>query len=403
MTMTDIPDIIEFTTDPQLLGLSISPTQETLLRAIHGLPLSGAEQLDIWRRCTGRSTYPATPFGEGTIVAGARAGKDSRIGAPVLCYEAAFDEHERELGKGERAVYPLVAQDTRGAGVAFGYVSDYFTNSPLLRRLVAEPPLASELRLTNGSRIVCYPCTLRSLRAVSIPAAVLDEVGFWRLEGQANADTEVQASIRRGMLGFSRPRAVKISTPYMKSGVLYDDFKRAWGVDDPDLLVWKSTSVAMNPTLTAERLERERRLDPLRFAREYEGEFAEDLSAFLVGAWVDDAVMAGRREIPPVEGVVNCLTGAVDAAGGGNDAFTFSAVFPEGEGDDRCLVQAVGRAWGGRGESIDLQAVVGEIASIDRGSLRPGRGVRRQLCRRVDAAGVRSGGPPLSRRRVHAQ
>ena len=35
-----IPSIIEFTTDPQLLGLSLSDAQETLLRSIYGLPLS---------------------------------------------------------------------------------------------------------------------------------------------------------------------------------------------------------------------------------------------------------------------------------------------------------------------------------------------------------------------------
>jgi hypothetical protein len=217
--------------------------------------------------------------------------------------------------------------------------------------------------LTNGSRIACYPCTLRSLRAVSIPAAILDEVGFWRLEGAADADVEVQASIRRGMLGFSRPRAVKISTPYMKSGLLYADFQRAWGVDDPDLLVWRAPTALMNPTITRERLERERRLDPLRFAREYAAEFAEDISAFLVGAWVDDAVMVGWHEIPPQQGVANCIA-AVDPSGGGNDTFALAIVFLEGEGPERCLVQAVGRAWGGRGQAIDLQGVVGEIASI---------------------------------------
>jgi hypothetical protein len=360
------PDIIEFTTDSSFLGLSLSAAQECLLRAIYGLSLN-AEQFDLWRQCTGRQTYPARPFGEATILAGARAGKDSRIASPIVAYEAVFGGHERELGKGERAVFPLVAQDTRGAQVAFGYVSDGFTRSPLLRRLLAEPPLTSELRLTNGSRIACYPCTLRSLRGFSIPAACLDEVGFWRLEGSADADVEIQASLRRGMLGFTHPRVVKISTPYMRSGLLHDDYKRAFGQDDPDLLVWKSTSAQMNPTLTPERLERERRLDPQRFAREYEAEFAEDISTFLPAAWVDQAVMAGVHEIGPQAGVSEC-TAAVDVSGGGNDAFTLAIVFPEGPPghEERCIVQCVGRSWGGKGQSIDLRAVVGEIATLAR-------------------------------------
>ena len=36
----NLPDIIEFVTDPQLLNLTLSEAQETLLRAIYGLPLS---------------------------------------------------------------------------------------------------------------------------------------------------------------------------------------------------------------------------------------------------------------------------------------------------------------------------------------------------------------------------
>jgi hypothetical protein len=40
------PSIIEFATDSQLLGLSLSPAQRTLLRAIYGL---GAEDLALWR------------------------------------------------------------------------------------------------------------------------------------------------------------------------------------------------------------------------------------------------------------------------------------------------------------------------------------------------------------------
>jgi hypothetical protein len=181
---TRAPDIIEFVTDGQLLGLSVLPAQRVLLKAIYGLPLEG-EELELWRQCTGREAYPGTPFGEVTVVAGARAGKDSRIAAPVAVYEALFDGHERSLARGERGVIPLVAQDARATKVAFRYIKDYLTRSPLLGGMVEEP-LAAEITLTNGLTIACFPCTLRSLRGWSIPAAVLDEVAFFRLEGQAD-------------------------------------------------------------------------------------------------------------------------------------------------------------------------------------------------------------------------
>jgi hypothetical protein len=75
--------------DPQLLGLPVSPAQRTLLKTIYGLLLD-EEELAIFRLCTGRETYPACPFSEATVIAGARAGKDSRIAARVIVYEAVF-------------------------------------------------------------------------------------------------------------------------------------------------------------------------------------------------------------------------------------------------------------------------------------------------------------------------
>ena len=191
----------------------------------------------------------------------------------------------------------------------------------------------------------------------------MDEVAFYRLEGQADSDVEVQASIRRGMISFAATRLVKVSTPYMRSGVLYDDFARGFGHEDPDLLVWRAPSTLMNPSLRVERLERERRLDPLRFAREYLADFAEDLEAFLPTAWVDQAVVAGRHELPPADGVR--YVGAVDTSGGGADAFTLAVVHIEGDGAGRRIAQDVMRGWGRpRGGTVDLEGIVREISGL---------------------------------------
>ena len=163
------PDIIEFVTDPQLLGLSVSPAQETLLRAIYGLPLSD-HQTALWHLCTNRSEYPGRPFSETNVLGGARGGKDSRIAAPMVCYEAVLGGHDQQVAKGERAVIPLVAQDARASKIAFAYIRDYLTSSPMLRSQV-DDVLTAEILLTNGVSIQCFPSTLRSLRGWSIPAA----------------------------------------------------------------------------------------------------------------------------------------------------------------------------------------------------------------------------------------
>jgi hypothetical protein len=351
-------DIVEFVTDDQLLGLSISPAQETLLRGIYGLPLRNDKQRDLWTLCTGGRPYrEGHRFAEVTVLAGARSGKDSRIAAPIIVYEVIFGGHEKHLARGERGVFPIIAQDGRAARVAFGYVRDYLLGSPFLKQHVAGDPKMNEIDLVNRLAINCFPCTLRSTRGFSMPVGCLDELAYFRLEGQVDSDEEVQASVRRGMLAFPHTLLVKISTPYMKGGVLYDDFKRAFGQNDPDLLVWKASSVLMNPMLRAERLERERRLDASRFAREYEAEFQDDLSGFLPAAWVEQAVQPSRHELAPRDGVT--YLAAADPSGGGPDAFTFSIAHREG---DR-VVQDVIRGYARVGhEAPNLAAVVKEIA-----------------------------------------
>ncbi len=64
---------------------------------------------EVFCACTGRQDSTGHGFGETTVVAGARAG----IAGPIVCYEAIFGGHEKNLAKGERAIIPLVAQDQR--------------------------------------------------------------------------------------------------------------------------------------------------------------------------------------------------------------------------------------------------------------------------------------------------
>jgi hypothetical protein len=247
-----------------------------------------------------------------------------------------------QLAKGERGVIPLVAPDERAAQVSFSYLRDYFLESPVLREQLASEPTAKRIDLVNRISILCFPCTQRGPRALSIPAGLMSELAFFRMEGAADADVEIQASIRRGMLAFPSPKLVKISTPYLEGGVLHDDFTRAYGQDDPDLLVWQATALVMNPSIPVERLERERRLDPLRFEREYEGRFTDDLSACFDLVALRACVESGVRERSYAAEWTYVLV--IDAASGeraGNDAFTAALAHADG---DRAVLEVI-RAW----------------------------------------------------------
>jgi hypothetical protein len=354
------PDIVRFVSHPKWLNLPLSLHQETLLRAIYGLPMPTPEHLDIFRQCTGRATYVPRNYPEVTVISGARSGKDSRIAGSIAVYEACFGGHR--LAPGERGVIPIVAQDHRAAKIAFDFVRTYLQATPACESLITNIT-ANEVTLSNGLSIATFPCTVKSLRGWSIPCGVMDELAFFRFEGSQESDIEIQTSIRRGMINFARTKLVKISTPYLKSGVLYEDFQKGFGTDDPDRLVWRSTTAQMNPSITAERLERERRLDPSRYAREFEAEFRDDLEAFLSSAWIENAVIKNRHALPPFLDRF-WYGGAIDSSGGGNDAFTCSICHLEGDGSAPRIVQDYTKAYRKpRGGTVDLEGIVAEIAT----------------------------------------
>jgi hypothetical protein len=232
------PDIITFTTSPDYLGLEISVPQGALLKASYGLELT-EEEMVHFRQCTGRTIDPRINFTTVVVIAGARAGKDSRLVGPTALYEAVLGGHK--ISKGETATIGLYAQGKEAAAVTFDYISKYATESPKLADMVKGQPLRSKLTLDNSFVIRTFPATRIAGRAYSFPVAVLNESAFYRFEGAANADTEILTSVRRGMLNFPKRKLLIVSTPYAKQGILYDHFVKFYGRDDSkDVLVWRA-------------------------------------------------------------------------------------------------------------------------------------------------------------------
>ena len=264
---------------------------------------------------------------------------------------------------------------------------------------LVEDITANEIKLTNRLSALCFPCTAGSLRGWSNPSGVLSELAFYRLEGSFDSDAEIQQSVRRGMLSFPHPKLIKISTPYAKSGVLYHDFKAYYGRDDvaDDILVWKASSLLMNPGLGAERLEREKALDPTRWLREYGAEFSQDLDSMFAVALLEDLVIRHRYELAPRDGITYFAT--CDPSGGstgpGRDAFTVCICHAEGSGDTQSIVQDFIHGWSGTAsQSLDLAGIVKEIVRIlRRYRLTELRGDK--IRGRVDSSGVRASRRPL--------
>jgi len=359
-------DIITFTTHKRFLGLSLSPAQLALLKAIYGMELTD-EDWEYWWQCAQREEYPGEPFTEVDAIFGTRGGKSSRIQAPCMLYEAIMGGFEPNVG--ESVVIPVVAQDQHASRIVFRLMKDMLAQSAMLKTFV-DKALKSTITLTSGIEIRAYPSTSRAIHGYSIPAGAMDEVARFRFEGAADSDADVESAILRGMTNYNRGESralfIKASTPTSRSGVLYRDYQVSFGKADPHRLVWVAPSLVMNPAeVSPEHVAREMARDPVRARRLYLAEFSEDAGAFLSGEDIERAVQKGVREVDPSSVPPGAkVTFACDPSGSGTDAMTLSGVMLETEPTGRQRVtQLVQRAWTNtKGRAFDQEAVTDGIA-----------------------------------------
>jgi hypothetical protein len=286
-------NVIEFVEHPDLLNdRSLSEWQRTILKSIYGLALNDKELL-IYQEGTGRDIYLEREQEEASIIGGRRGGK-TKIGCIIAIYEA-FRGHN--LPRGEMGFVILLARTMSQARVAFRVIRHLIHSSPILRKLVVRET-RNEIELNNGVVICCYPCSYSSVRGVTVVAAICDEMAFWyHDENAANPEQEVLDALRPGMATATRSKLIKVSTPFKKEGILWNEFQRR---GELDYLVWQAPTVNMNPTISSTVLERAQARDDRKFRREFMAEFSEDLSSWIDSEILDGCVVRNRKDLPRV-------------------------------------------------------------------------------------------------------
>jgi len=164
-------------------------------------------------------------------------------------------------------------------------------------------------------------CSYRAIRGYTILAAVLEEVAFFRVEG-VNPDRELVTSLRPAMLTIPQAKLFFVSSAYGKNGILYENYRDYYGKDIDDILVWKATSLEMNPTLSQSMINRELEKDPTSARAEYLSEFRDDLETFLTLQAIDAVVVEGRTMLEPV--TAEKYLAFCDPSGGRQDAMTLA-------------------------------------------------------------------------------
>lgn len=289
-----------------------------LLKALFGLPLTKKE-LDLYQRSTGRKKAPKKPFHELWAIIGRRGGK-SFVMSLTAVFLALFYNFREYLAPGERGVIQIIAADRSQAKVIFKYISATLNSNPVFERYI-QNETKEAIELTTCVDIEVMTCSFRTIRGRTVVCAIADEIAFWRVEG-ANPDREILTAIRPSMATIPNSLLLVISSPYARSGVLYEHHRDYYGKDDPDILVWQADTLTMNPTISQRLIDRETEKDPSAARAEWQAQFREDIENFLTVEVIESLVISCRRDLPPNS--EHYYYGFCDPSGGRHDAFTLA-------------------------------------------------------------------------------
>jgi len=311
----------EVITRPDLLGPAFAGASwdrwRAVLRAAEGLPLD-RQQHRLFRAVAGRHP-PRRRVRELWAVVGRRGGKDSI--ASAIATAAAMGDYRQLLRPGERATVMCLACDRAQARIVHRYIAGYFSANPLLTPLI-ERETEETLELGNDVEVVVTTNSFRAVRGRTIVCSIFDEVAYWRDDTSSTPDFETYNAVAPGLTTLPGSMLVGISTPYRRSGLLFDRWRRYYGKDDPAILVIQGPSTAFNPTLSPAIIDQALERDPEAASSEWLGQWRSDLADFISREAVETAVVSGRYELPPIAGVK--YAAFVDPSGGSSDSMTLA-------------------------------------------------------------------------------
>ena len=197
----------------------------------------------------------------------------------------------------------------------------------MLRGMV-DDQTAEVINLSNRVTIEIHTASFRVTRGYTFAAVLADETAFWRNEDSTNPNVEIFRALRPGLASIPGAMLLNASSPYRRTGVLYQAYAQHFGRDDARTLVWQAPTLAMNPTLDPDVIVRAFEDDPLSAAAEYGAEFRTDIADFISRAVVEACVEPGVFERPPSR--IRRYSAFIDASGGsGSDSMTIAIAHSE--------------------------------------------------------------------------
>lgn len=372
-------DIITMVCDPDWLGdTEISTPQIAVLKAINGLAFTRHELDALLDLTDGRkpanwkpSKMCGDPYFETTCCIGVRAGKGDKIGGNQMTWQAIqYDAKTSGLAPGEIPYIGIIAQNSEGAAQNRGYLEGKALlleekGWEILDHRTAQERAVTglQIRYLSGAIAQIFPAKRASVRNKTMIGGLADEIAWWETEEvKVNADVEICRALRQRMTTTRRfAKFVKLSSPHMEHGVLFDDFeKRAVA----QRLFVHAPSWTFNPTLLSDpekhkQLLEAERDDPEGYLRDFGAQFGKAGGAFYSAEEIDRAMRLDRPFIiPPRAGVE--YRSWIDAAFK-RDLFALTVAHRQG---DDVIYDLVHWWTPQKGKPLDAKAVAEELAAL---------------------------------------
>jgi hypothetical protein len=311
--------------DEQQDGIDSWATWRVILKAAWGEPLNVTE-LATFKEIAGDRDPPAERVAELWVIGARRSGK-SRLAGAICAYLAAFNTHK--LAPGETASVLLLAASKAQAKAVLNYTLGFLTASPMLKQLLDGEATSEEIRLKGNISIATHSANFRTVRSRTLTGAVFDEIAYWRdLETSSNPDTEIYSATLPA-LATTGGMLIGISSPYRRAGLLYRKHEASFGINDPNVLVVKASSLKLNPTIDPSAIARAREMDPEAARSEWDAEWRTDIADFISRRAVLACVESGVLERAPER--VQRYVGFCDPSGGSADSMTLAIAHKAGD------------------------------------------------------------------------
>jgi hypothetical protein len=167
----------------------------------------------------------------------------------------------------------------------------------------------------------------KTIRGRAICVLLCDEIAFWGSEERAaERDEDILRAATPSLLQFQEAGLlVKLSSPGIKQGVLYNEYIKRNELPDSHI-TFKAPSWVWNTILREKDFLQEYTLDPGGFSSEFRADFVDSISSFISVEYVDFCTYKGASFFPPEPRKQDVTYSAAIDAAFKRDRFTFAIV-----------------------------------------------------------------------------